>query len=136
MDLNNTQPGYLLGRLMAVIEKMQATALGSEINASVVDKYFGAASATPGAVFPRLLKNFRHHARKAKDGDKAAVGWAVRLEKESDRLLEPLQGFPSFLPLDQQGLFVLGYHHQRHSFFQSREERERKAAADAAGTPA
>ncbi|HEV8578946.1 MAG TPA: type I-C CRISPR-associated protein Cas8c/Csd1 [Thermoanaerobaculia bacterium] len=135
MDPNNTQPGYLLGRLMAVIERMQATALGSDVNASVVDRFFGAASATPGAVFPRLMKNFRHHARKAKDGEKAAAGWAVRLEKEADGLLEPLKTFPSFLALDQQGLFILGYHHQRHSFFQSKEDRQRKEA-EAAGAAA
>lgn len=135
MDPNNTQPGYLLGRLMAVIERMQATALGSDVNASVVDRYFGAASATPGAVFPRLLKNFRHHSRKAKDGEGAPSRRAWALDREADRLLEPMRGFPTFLPLEQQGLFVLGYHHQRHSFFQKREDPER-ATPEAAGETA
>lgn len=135
MDVQNTQPGYLLGRLMAVVERMQATALGSEINASVVDRYFGAASATPAAVFPRLLKNFHHHARKAKDGDDMTARRARGLEGEVDRLLASVQSFPRFLPLDEQGLFIIGYHHQRHSFYQRRPERER-AAADAAAAAA
>jgi CRISPR-associated protein Csd1 len=135
MDVNNTEPGYLLGRLMAVVERMQATALGSELNASVVDRYFGAASATPAAVFPRLLKNFHHHARKAKDGDEMAARRARGLEGEVDRLLASVQRFPRFLPLDQQGLFVIGYHHQRHSFYQRRPERERPPA-DPAAAPA
>jgi CRISPR-associated protein Csd1 len=130
MDPNNNQPGYLLGRLMAVIERMQATALGSDINASVVDRYFSSASATPRAVFPRLMRNFRHHARKAKDG-KETVRRAVSLEKEADGILASISDFPPFLPLDQQGLFILGYHHQRHSLFQSKAERER-VSADAA----
>ena len=54
-------------------------------------------------------------------------------EKEVDEILAPLpppDAFPSFLPLEQQGLFVLGYHHQRHELFLSREERARRAAAD------
>lgn len=131
MDPNNQDTGYRLGRLMAVLERMQEAALGTEVNATVVDRFFGSASATPAAVFPRLLKNFRHHARKAKDGDNAKR--AVALEKEADEILAPLpppDAFPHFLPLEQQGLFVLGYHHQRHEFFLSKEERARRAAAD------
>jgi CRISPR-associated protein Csd1 len=119
MDPNNQQPGYLLGRLMAVIERTQIVALSSEINASAVDRFFSSASASPAAVFPRLLKNLRHHARKAKDEGKAVV----YLEKLVDQLLEPLADFPSYLPVDQQGLFLLGYHHQRHAFFQGKQGR-------------
>jgi CRISPR-associated protein Csd1 len=129
MDSNNLDVGYRLGRLMAVLEHMQRTALGTEVNATVVDRFFGSASATPAAVFPRLLKGFRHHARKAKDGDQARR--AFHLEKAADEILSPLPArpFPPFLPLEQQGLFVLGYHHQRHELFLSREERDRRAAA-------
>ncbi|HYU34931.1 MAG TPA: type I-C CRISPR-associated protein Cas8c/Csd1 [Thermoanaerobaculia bacterium] len=125
MDLNNMTPGYRLGRLMAVLERMQETALG-EVGASVVDRFFGSASATPAVVFPRLLKGFRHHARKAKDREEAVVvRRAGALEREADEILAPVLPFPTYLTLEEQGLFVLGYHHQRHSFFQTREERER-----------
>jgi CRISPR-associated protein Csd1 len=130
MDPNNTDPGYRLGRLMAVLERMQEAALGTEVNASVVDRFFSSASATPAAVFPRLMKNFRHHARKAQDENPK---WAVTLEKAADEILAPLspwEAFPRFLPLEQQGLFVLGYHHQRHELYLSKEERARRAAAD------
>lgn len=147
MDPNNSQDGYLLGRLMAVLELMQQTALG-DINASVVDRYFGAASATPGTVFPRLLRTFRHHVRKARDGaDEQASKRAGWLDHQADRILSgfhgekratinawlrygtremptlPRSAFPTYLPLEQQGLFILGYHHQRHFFFMSKEER-------------
>ncbi|MFO7898873.1 MAG: type I-C CRISPR-associated protein Cas8c/Csd1 [Planctomycetota bacterium] len=126
MDPKNQSPGYLLGRLLAVIERMQQTALG-DVNASVVDRYFSGASATPAAVFPRLLKNLRHHARKAKDNDQTSgtAGW---LDKQADEIASGLDGFPAHLDLEQQGLFVLGYHHQRHWLWMSKEDR---AAAEA-----
>ena len=122
MDPTNTNPGYLLGRLMAVIERMQQTALG-DVNASVVDRFFSGASATPQATFPRLLKNMRHHASKAKDGDQTR-GTARWLEGQVDSILSNLDGFPSSLNLEQQGMFVLGYHHQRHWLWMSKEKRE------------
>jgi len=119
MDTNNKEPGYLLGRLLAVIERAQQIALG-DVNATVIDRYFSGASATPGSVFPRLLKNMRHHISKAKDGDRG--GLAVWLDRQADEVMAPLSGFPAFLPIEQQGLFVLGYHHQRHKLWQKREE--------------
>jgi CRISPR-associated protein Csd1 len=123
MDPKNVNPGYLLGRLMAVIERMQQAALGNQINATVVDRYFGGASATPSVVFPRLLKNLRNHARKAKDESQTA-GTAFWLEGEVDGIVKNLRGFPSHLDLQQQGLFVIGYHHERHWLWLPRAERE------------
>ena len=122
LDPENTQPGYLCGRLMALTERLQQAALG-DVNASVVDRFFSAASATPQAVFPRLLKNARHHARKAADGDRSRLAFV--LDREIDRVVDKLgakTGFPSFLSLEDQGFFVLGYHHQRHALFQPREK--------------
>ena len=124
MDPNNDIPGYRLGRLMAILERMQQIALG-DIGASVVDRFFGSASATPAAVFPRLLKGFRHHVRKAKD-EKDQAQRAYFLERDADEILSEIKGFPTYLSLEEQGLFVLGYHHQRHDLFLSREERERR----------
>lgn len=122
MDSDNRNPGYLLGRLMAVIERMQQVALG-DINASVVDRFFSGASATPQAVFPRLLKNLRHHARKAKDEAQSAgtAGW---LEGQVDDIVAQLTAFPTHLDLEQQGLFVIGYHHQRNWLWMKKEDRE------------
>jgi CRISPR-associated protein Csd1 len=134
MDPSNTQPGYRLGRLMAVLERLQQLSLG-DVNATVIDRFFGAASASPQAVFPRLLKNARHHARKAQDDDKKR-GLAHWLEDQIDDILTPMDigrqrqgvpftGFPAHLNLEQQGLFVLGYHQQRHWLSMKREDRER-----------
>lgn len=129
MDPSNTQPGYLLGRMMAVMERLQQEAL-RDVNASVTDRYFSAASAAPRAVFIRLLKGARHHARKAKD-DEARAGTARWLDRQLDELnshFDPAQGgYPPHLSLEQQGLFILGYHQQRHWLWQSKAAREAAA---------
>ena len=134
MDPENTHPGYLLGRMMAVIERLQQLALG-DVNASVTDRYFSAASAAPRAVFVRLLKNARHHARKAKDDDSRA-GAARWLDRQLDELAERFDpqhnGFPAHLSLEEQGLFILGYHQQRHWLWRSKAERQTAAAEPAA----
>lgn len=133
MDRNIDDPGYLLGRLMAVLERTQQVALG-DINATVIDRFFAGASATPRAVFTRLLKNMRHHVSKAKDDEKSR-GVAIWLDREADDILSRLgpqkstygsvnTGLPLHLDLQQQGLFIIGYHHERHWLSQKKEDRE------------
>lgn len=131
MDPGNRNEGYLLGQLMAVFERLQQIAVGDP-NASVVDRFFSGASASPKSVFVRLYRNSRHHARKARDGD--SVGMAFRLERLIDELSSGFgleartphphhNALPAFLDLEQQGLFVLGYHHMRHWLWMNAEER-------------
>ena len=122
MDPNIKEPGYLLGRLLAVIERAQQEAMG-DINATVIDRYFSGASASPGSVFPRLLKNLRNHIRKAKDSDQKR-GTALWLDRQADDIMSGINGFPAFLSIDQQGLFILGYHHQRHHLWKKKSDRE------------
>jgi CRISPR-associated protein Csd1 len=110
MDPNNPNRGYRLGRMMAVLENMQRLALGKNVNATVVDKYFGGASATPAAVFHSLLNMFRKHARKARD---EYPGIVINLEREADDILNGLDTIPLHLDIAEQGMFVLGYHHER-----------------------
>ena len=136
-------PGYSLGMLTAVLERLQTLALG-DVNASVVDRYFSAASANPRSVFVRLLKNSQHHFRKARDSDEKYVGGSARyMERLKDEILSRFQievsadqaekkqrrvypgnsGIPMHLCLEDQGLFVLGYHQMRHWFFLKSEDR-------------
>lgn len=134
MSPDTDSDGYQLGMLTAVLERLQAIAL-DDINATVVDRFFAAASATPAAVFPRLLKLARHHARKAAGSDKRANQVAARRYerlidaiasrfKVDPRRYPPLPGaFPSHLALREQGLFVLGYHQMRHWLWMNEEER-------------
>jgi len=125
MDPNNDNQGYVLGRLMATLERLQQAAIG-DVNASVVDKFFSGASAHPRSVFIRLMKNARHHAKKA-EGDAKSFGLAFYLERLMDEMADRFDpgnnGFPANLSLEEQGLFVLGYHQMRKWLWMNKEER-------------
>ncbi len=132
-----TEKGYLLGQLMSVLEKLQTEAMGS-VNASIIDRYFSGASASPKSVFGSLLRNARHHARKAKDEtknkwqiynmekliDQICSQFDVSLQDSADPKAVYENGFPSYLSLEQQGMFILGYHQMRKWLWMNREERK------------
>ena len=58
LDKNNTNQGYLCGRLFAVLDKIQEDA--NHIS-SIRERYMNAASATPSAVFATILNLSVHH---------------------------------------------------------------------------
>jgi len=122
MDENRTEAGYLLGRLMAVLEETQRLASGG-VNASVKDKFYGAASATPAAVFPTMMDMFHKHVRKGREKRPGAI---TNREKLVDVILSKLNTIPVHLDLKEQGLFVLGYHHQRHALFNKRDSNKNR----------
>lgn len=111
LDPDNTNPAYRLGRLFAVLERAQSAALPG-LNATIKDRYFAAASATPARVFPLLIKNATHHLALLKKGENGGLGhW---LEKELGTIwLELEADMPRSLPLEDQGRFIAGYYHQR-----------------------
>ncbi len=112
MSLNEsyTHPAYVLGRLFAWLEKAQREAIG-EVNASIKDRYFTSACATPASTFPTLLRLAHHHTAKAEYGH--------NLDRKIQETLELLEAkpFPARLTLDEQGIFILGYYHQRADFY-------------------
>lgn len=119
LDTTNTQPGYLLGRLFAVLEKIQQDALGGDINATIRDRYYGAASATPAHVFPVLLRSTQNHLGKIRKGK---PGLAVNREKAMGEIIDSLSSsFPKSLRMEAQGQFALGYYQQKQSFFAKKE---------------
>lgn len=111
LDENSKQVPYLLGRLFAVLEALQAAALG-DLNANIRDRFFGAASSAPASVFGRLIGLSVHHARKIERKD---------LEKLKGRIFDglPAEPLPRFLRLEEQGVFAIGYYHQREALFRS-----------------
>jgi CRISPR-associated protein Csd1 len=110
LDLSNTNPAYRLGRLFAVLEKIQEEA-SPGLNATIRDRYYGAASSTPVAVFTTLLRLKNAHLKKLSGGRVASF------EKLLGEVLGPVTDFPKHLPLPDQGRFALGYYHQRQDFF-------------------
>jgi CRISPR-associated protein Csd1 len=115
LDTERTDPAYRLGRLFAALEKTQGDALGN-INASVRDRFYSAASSTPQSVFPRLLRTYQHHLAKLEGGRK------VNREKLVQEIVDRLVNFPAHLALADQGLFAIGYYHQMQKFYQKRED--------------
>jgi CRISPR-associated protein Csd1 len=132
LDKQSTQPGYLLGRLFAVLEHVQRAALGSQINATIRDRYYGAASATPASIFPVLLRNTQNHLGKLR---KERKGQAVNLEKDISEIVGGLPDqFPRSLKIEDQGRFAIGYYHQSQSYFTRRDAAD-GAYADESAEP-
>jgi len=110
LDPSNQNPAYRLGRLFAVLEKIQEEA-SPGLNATIRDRYYGAASSTPVSVFTTLLRLKNHHL------GKLSPGRGVQMEKLIGEIMQGLADFPRQLALPDQGRFALGYYHQRHTFF-------------------
>ena len=110
LDLSNDKPAYLCGRLFAILESIQHAALGPDINRTITDSFFGTASSAPASVFGRLVRGSQAHLTRLRKEKSGAY-------KAFQRQLEEVQGklktFPKILKLEDQGLFGLGYYHQR-----------------------
>jgi CRISPR-associated protein Csd1 len=114
LDESNEGIGYCLGRLFAVLEKIQEDASGI---ATIRERYYGSASSTPAVAFPQLLKLKNHHLAKID-----ARGKVIHFEKLLGQVMNNLQdSFPTHLSLFEQGAFSVGYYHQRQAFFQKKE---------------
>jgi len=115
LDTSNTNTGYRLGRLFAVLEKVQEEA-SPGINATIRDRFYGSASSVPVTVFPHLMKLKNHHIAKLE-----SKGRAVNLEKIIGEIVDDIKDFPGHLSLDDQGRFAVGYYHQRQDFFKKKD---------------
>jgi len=123
MNLNeeSTNKAYLLGRLFAIMEKAQQDAAApSKLNATIKDRYFTAACASPVSVFPILLRLSQHHISKAKYGYVSDH----QIEKIMNLISMDDQPIPKHLSLDEQGIFVLGYYHQRQALYTKKENNQ------------
>ena len=113
----NYQP-YLLGRLFAVLEALQEKA-NPGINATIRDKYFSSASATPAIVFPTLIRLAQAHLKKLD------YGWRIHFDRQIGEILQQMEtNYPTRLSLQDQGVFQLGYYHQTQQRFMKKEAEE------------
>ena len=115
LDQQSTSIAYRLGRLFAVLEKAQKDAVPGA-NTTIKDRFYGAASVTPRVVFPQLLRLAQHHIQKAE------YGWHT--DKMIEDIMQGIEAFPAHLSLEDQGLFAIGYYHQRSAFFKKSPEKE------------
>lgn len=109
LDAENIQPAYLCGRLLAELDAVQRAVM-PKVNTTMVDRFFGTASTAPAAVFGHLLRGTQNHLAKLR---KEKPGTYHALQRRLEEIQFNLAGFPAVLSLQEQGLFALGYYHQR-----------------------
>lgn len=130
LDKENKEPAYLCGRLFALIERIQASALPG-IDSSLGDRFYGTASTAPASVFGTLIRKaqtaYLPKLRKNKEGAFHA------LSQKLEGLLDGLDDFPNTLNMKQQGLFGLGYYQEkaesRRQAKEAMEERDKTEAS-------
>ncbi len=119
LDRENADVGYRLGRLFAVLEKIQQEA-NPGINATIRDKYYASASSTPSTVFGNLMRLKNHHLSKLENPRRK-----IWFEKLLGEVIAALPGhFPAHLNLDAQGQFAIGYYHQAQDFWTKKADKE------------
>lgn len=127
MGLNENSKNviYTLGREFAVLEAIQLEA-NPGINATIKDRYFNSACATPASIFPVLFKLKNSHIRKITN-----KGTEIYYEKLLGNLQEKIfvsdeemQAYPKRLSLEEQGMFILGYYHQTQKRYEKKEKEE------------
>ncbi len=119
LNENSNNRAYLLGRLFATLEKVQRDA-NPNVKSTIRDKYFSSASTTPASTFPILLALAQHHISKS--------DYSTYFDKIIGAIMDKLdienEPFPKNLTLDEQGVFYLGFYHQRNKFFKGKNSEE------------
>lgn len=116
LDESITDPAYLCGRLFAVLERIQWRAL-KKTNTTIGSRYYGRASTAPATVFPTLIRLSKHHTAKISQDSGNLANFYEGLKGKIIRELKvnpvTLEGWPKIFTLDEQGLFAIGYYHQK-----------------------
>lgn len=136
LDPQSTHPGYLLGRLFAELENAQSRAIPNT-NATISDRYYGAASATPASVFPLLLRNVKNHLAKLRKGSEKDQAIAGAISRNIREIVDGLdERLPKSLKIEDQGRFAIGYYHQMQARFAKRKDSDDKNTETDQGAPA
>lgn len=136
LDQTCKHPAYVNGRLMAIAERIQEIAIPG-VGSGVVVKFFDAASKSPGNIMPGIMKNMNNHMKKIFRAKPGLSVWCQKMVGEVLGLLpaEREKSFPKALDFQDQGLFTLGYYHQRDFFFQKKGEKPPEPAPVADPVP-
>jgi CRISPR-associated protein Csd1 len=117
LDKEQTSQAYHLGRLFAVLERIQEKE-NPDRNVTIRERYYGAACGSPVTVFPTLMRLKNHHLRELKKG------LVVYFESLIGEIVGHFDDFPASLDLYEQGKFAVGYYHQRQDFFTKKEGKD------------
>lgn len=120
LNRDSTYLPYVLGQLFSVLEQTQEKANGT---ATIQDRYFNAAAATPSVIFPRLISLAKNHLAKMDDGS------AIYYEKQIQELLNRIHVLlPARMTQAERGAFQLGYYHEQQYRYTKKEDREDQKA--------
>ena len=123
LDRYATRPAYNCGRLLAVLEEIQLRAANWNINATLVDRFYGGASTAPAATLGPLVRLAEtSHLPKIRRENRGYDRLKAELEEVMGRF-SAAEGMPCTLTLTQQADFALGFYHQRAEFRRWRQER-------------
>ena len=111
---------YVLGRMFAVLEKIQKDA-NPGINATIKDRYIGAASERPATVYYKLLQLSNHHQNKLSEGSKV---YYTRLLADLMACFD--QPYPNHLNAYDQGVWYIGYYHQVQELYKKKSDNTNK----------
>ena len=125
MNVNDNcrEMAYILGRLFSVLENVQQSA-NPGINATIKDRYFNSACATPASVFPVLLKLANSHLAKLETPFQVVFNKKIR--HLLSLIIMPDEGvpIPNRLSLEEQSAFVLGYYQETQDRYTKKGEKE------------
>ena len=120
LNKDNHDAAYLCGRLFAVLEKIQKDSVpGVKLNRTVKDTYFTSASATPAAIFARMVPLSQKHL--AKIENEGAVRYLDNLVTD---IINDIAAFPKTLSLEEQAEFILGYYQQNKDLYTKKTEKQ------------
>lgn len=129
-ESKTTDLPYRLGRLFAVLEALQLEAFrdgnnkDSKPNTTIKDQFFSSACATPAVAFPIIVGRAQNHLRKLKVKNKE--GLARYYSGMMDDIIGNFEEkrYPAHLSLEDQGIFQIGYYHQRQRMYAKKEEKD------------
>jgi CRISPR-associated protein Csd1 len=124
LDKDQTSIGYQLGRLFAVLERIQE-ASSNDLNTTIRDRYYGAACISPVVVFPTLLRLKNHHLSKI-----TKPGTIIFFESLLGEIMDKINDLPDNLSIHEQGFFAVGYYHQRQDFYKKASNEENADASE------
>ena len=113
---------YHCGRLMAVLGKLQTSALG-DVGAGVIQRYYASASTTPALVFGRLVRGAQPHLSKLGDQKPGLKVWYE--QQMSEICCQIGRPMPATLSLEEQSLFALGYYQQLAALWAGKDKEEK-----------
>lgn len=123
-DVKNQEPAYVIGRLFAVLEKIQQEAINSKN--TIATKYFSSASTTPKSVIGLLIRNAQHHLAKISSDDKKR-GLAISYDQRLAEIYGQLKKYPDMLNAEGQAEFAMGYYHEKQDLYTSKKDQEEGA---------